>query len=128
MQRVTQLTVFLENQPGTLAQVAKALAEANINILDFVSGTMGAAGYIQMIVDDVAKAKDVLTRIGSPYSEQPVLYAEVDNTPGSLAALAGKLAAKNINIHSGYATTMLGDEKTSIVLAVSDTQAAQSVD
>jgi len=128
MQKITQLTVSVENRPGTLARVAKALGDAGVNILDFQTGTMGAAGFVQLVADDVAKAKDALARESLPYSEQPVLYAEVGNTPGTLAALAEALAAKNINIHSGYATTMLGDRTTSVVLAVSDVDAAAAVD
>ena len=127
MTKVTQLTVFVENAPGTLANVAKTLGDAGANILDFVTGTMGAAGYVQVIVDDVAKAKDALTRANCVYSEQTVLFAEVKNVPGTLAALAAKLAAQKINIHSGYATTMLGDAGTSVVLAVSDVDAAAAI-
>jgi hypothetical protein len=124
MSRVTQLTVFVENRPGTLASVATALGNAGINILDFQTGTMGAAGYVQVIVDDVSGARAALQREGFVWTEQAVLYAELENVPGSLAALAAKLAAKNINIHSGYLTTMLSDTVSGVILAVSDIDAA----
>jgi hypothetical protein len=127
MTKVTQLTVFVENMPGTLANVAKTLGEAGVNILDFLTGTIGIAGYVQLVVDDVGKAKDALRRGGYAFTEQTVLYAEVQNVPGTLAALAAKLAAQKINIHSGYATTMLGDASTSVILAVSDVDAGAAV-
>jgi hypothetical protein len=127
MSKVTQLTVIVENRPGTLASVATALGNEGINILDFLTGTMGPAGYVQVIVDDVSKAKDVLGREGFACTEQTVLYAELENAPGSLAALAGKLSERNININSGYATTMLGDQATGVILAVSDVDAAVAV-
>jgi hypothetical protein len=127
MPKATQLTVFVENRPGTLANVATALGNAGVNILDFLTGTMGAAGYVQVVVDDVGKAKDALQRGGFTCTEQAVLYAEVENTPGTLAALASKLAAKNINIELGYATTMIGDRTTSVILAVSDVEAAATI-
>jgi hypothetical protein len=125
--KVTQLTVLINNSPGTLANVASTLGNAGVNILDFVGGTTGAAGYVQLIPDDVGKAKAALERGGFACSEQAVIYVEVENTPGALAALAAKLAAKNINVHSGYATTMIGDKGTSVILAVSDVDAAASI-
>lgn len=127
MPKVTQLTVFVENRPGTVANVATALGNTGVNILHFLTGTMGAAGYVQVVVDDVGKAKDALQRGGFTCTEQTVLYVEVENTPGTLAALASKLAAKNINIESGYATTMIGDRTTSVILAVSDVEAAATI-
>lgn len=127
MPKVTQLTVLVENRPGTVAKVTTALSAAEINILDFLTGTMGATGFIQLVVSDVGKAKDVLQREGYACTEQSVLYAELKNAPGSLAALAGKLAEKNINIESGYSTTMLGDATTAVILAVSDVDAAVAI-
>lgn len=127
MPKVTQLTVLIDNRPGTLANVATALANAGVNVLDFNGGALGAAGYVQLIVDDVSKAKDALQRAGQTCTEQSVLYAELENKPGSLAALAGKLAAKNVNVLSGYATTMLGDRTTGVILSVSDLDAAEAI-
>jgi hypothetical protein len=128
MPKVTQLTVFLENRPGTLAMVATTLGDAGVNIVDFLAGAVGEAGYVQMIVDDVAKAKDALGHGGFICAEQPVLYAEVGNTPGALGALIRKLADRNINVRSAYATTMLGDTSTSVILAVSDLEAALALE
>jgi hypothetical protein len=127
MRKITQLTVFMENAPGTLASVARALGGVGVNIVDFSAVTVGAAGCVQLIPDDVAKAKDALQKAGFPCIEQNVLYAEVGNAPGTLATLAEKLAAQNINVHSAYATTMLGDKSTSVVLAVSDIEAAAAI-
>lgn len=127
MPKITQLTVFVENAPGTLAGVARALGRTGVNIVDFSAVTVGAAGCVQLIVDDVAKARDALQKAGYPCAEQNVLYAEVENAPGTLATLAEKLAAQNVNVHSAYATTMLGDKSTSVVLAVSDIDAAAAV-
>jgi hypothetical protein len=128
MPKVTQLTVFLENRPGTLATLATMLGDSGVNIVDFLAGAVGAAGYVQLVVDDVAKAKDAFGRAGCIYAEQSVLYAEVANTPGALGALIRKLADRNINVRSAYATTMLGDRSTSVILAVSDLDAALTLE
>jgi hypothetical protein len=118
--KVKQLTVSLENRPGTLASVANALGSAKVNILAFLTGTAGAEGYVQLVVDDVNKAKDALENGRFSYAEQEVIHVEVSNKPGALGELAAKLAAKNINITSGYATTAKASKKTNVILGVSD--------
>ncbi len=120
MPKAKQLTVSIENRPGTLASVANALGHTKVNILAFLSGASGAEGYVQLVVDDVNKAEDVLEDGGFSYSVQDVLHIEVPNKPGALGELARKLAAKSINITSGYATTVKASKKASVVLGVSD--------
>jgi hypothetical protein len=120
MPKAKQLTVSIENRPGTLASVADALGHAKVNILAFLSGASGAEGYVQLVVDDVNKAEDALEDGGFSYSVQDVLHIEVPNKPGALGGLARKLAANNIHITSGYATTVKASKKASVVLGVSD--------
>jgi hypothetical protein len=120
MPKAKQLTVSIENRPETLASVGNALGHAKVNILAFLSGAPGAEGYVQLVVDDVKKAEGALEDAGFSYSEQDVLHIEVPNKLGALGELARKLAAKNINITSGYATTVKASRKASVVLGVSD--------
>jgi hypothetical protein len=84
-------------------------------------------GYVHLVVDDVKKVEDALEDAGFSYSEQDVLHIEVPNKPGALGELARKLAAKNINITSGYATTVKASRKASVVLGVSDLDEAAHV-
>jgi hypothetical protein len=120
MPKARQLTVSIENRPGTLASVGSALGHAKVNIIAFLSGASGAEGYVQLVVDDVKKAESALEDAGFSYSEQDVLHIEVPNKPGAIGELARKLATKNINITSGYATTVKVSSKASVVLGVSD--------
>lgn len=120
MPKAKQLIVSIENRPGTLASVANALGHAKVNIRAFLSGASGAEGYVQLVVDHVKKAEEALEDGGFSYSEQDVLHIEVPNKPGALGELARKLAAKSINITSGYATTVKASKKASVVLGVSD--------
>src|SRR5260370_39109901 len=106
MPKAKQLTVSIENRPGTLASVANALGHAKVNILAFLSGASGAEGAVQLFVDDVNKAEDVLEDGGFSYSVQDVLHIEVPTTPGALGELSRNLAAKSINSTSSYATTV----------------------
>ena len=127
MPKVKELTVLCENRPGTLAQVAKVLGDAKVNILSFLTTTSGTQGSVQVVVDNVKKARKALEGAALSYSEADVLHAELPNVPGALASFAGKLASKEINITSGYATTAKGSKKASVVVAVSDLDKASRV-
>ncbi len=116
MAKARHLTVTVENRPGTLAKLAQALADAKVNIRAFLSSAAGAEGSIQVIVEDTKKAKKALDAAGLSYTEGTLEQVEVPNKPGALARLAGKYAAKNINIRSAYATTPKGAKKGVVVI------------
>jgi hypothetical protein len=127
MAKAKELTVPCENRPGTLAHIARVLGDAKVNILAFLTTTSGTQGSIQVVVDNANKAKKALEVAALSYTEADVLHIELPNLPGALAAFAGKLAAKEINITSGYQTTLKGAKKASVVLAVSDLDKAARV-
>ena len=104
MAKVKQLTVSLENRPGTLAHMAKVLADAKVNITALLNSTAGAQGSAQVVVDNVNKAKKALGDAGLLYTEGTLEQFELDNKPGALAQLAGRLAKKAVVVLalSGY--------------------------
>ena len=127
MPKARQLSVSVENRPGTLAQVAKVLGDAKVNILAFLTTTSDSAGTAHVVVDNVDKAKKALDGAGLSYTEGDVLFVELKNAPGALGQFAEKLSAKGINITSGYQTSVKGSKKASVVLAVSDLEEAARV-
>ena len=127
MPKVNQLTIRCENRPGTLAHIAAVMGDANVNILGFLLTTSGSKGYVKLIVDDVEKAKEALYEASLLYAEQVVLHAKLANVPGALGRFAGKLAAKNINITSGYQTIEKDSRRASVVLEVSNVDRAVRV-
>ena len=127
MPKVNQLTVRCENRPGTLAHIAKLMGDAKVNILGFLLTTSGSKGHVKLVVDNVEKAKEILHEAGLFYAEQVVLHAKLANVPGALGRFAGKLAAKKINIASGYQTIERDSKKVSVVLEVSNLDKALRV-
>ena len=119
MAKVKQLTVALENRPGTLAHMAKVLADAKVNIVAISCSSVGAQCWAQVVVDNINKAKKALGTAGLSYSEGMLEHIELANKPGALAELAGRLAKKGINIDSVYATMPKSAKKAVILLAVS---------
>ena len=124
MPKVTQLTVPCENRPGTMARITTVLGDAEVNIIGFLLYTSEAKSYVKLILDDVEKAKEALYEAELPYFETVVLHARLPNAPGVLGRLAGRLAAKNINITSGYQTIEKDSKKASVVLEVSNLEQA----
>ena len=105
MPRTTQLTVSLKSRPGVLAQLARTLADARINIVSLSASAASGRGKIRLIVNDPGKAKRVLRRAMYRVSEEPAFVVRLRNKPGTLARVAGKLAKARVNIKSAYATT-----------------------
>jgi hypothetical protein len=127
MPKARQLSISVENRPGTLAHVARVLGDAKVNILAFLATTSGAEGAVHIVPDNVNKAKKALEGAGFSYTEADVLHGELPNVPGALGNFAGKLAAKDINITLGCQTTVQGSRKASVTLAVSDLEKAARV-
>jgi hypothetical protein len=105
MPRATQLTVSLKSRPGVLAQLAKTLADAKVNINSLSADAVSGRGKIRVIVNDAVTAKRALRRAKYRFSEEPAFVVRLRNKPGSLARIAGRLAKEKVNIKSAYATT-----------------------
>jgi hypothetical protein len=116
MAKVKQLTVSLENQPGKLAQMAQVLADAKVNVVALL---VGSSAGPQVVVDQIGKAKKALDKAGMSYTEGTLEQFELNNKPGALAEVAGKLAKKGMNIDSAYATMPKGAKKAVLLVATS---------
>jgi hypothetical protein len=116
MAKVKQLTISLENQPGKLAQMAQVLADAKVNIVALL---VGSSTGPQVVVDQIGKAKKSLDKAGMSYTEGTLEQFELNNKPGVLAEVAGKLAKKGINIDSAYGSMPKGARKGVLLVATS---------
>lgn len=119
-----QLSVTMDNRPGTLARMAGALAEAKVNILAVMSLEHGGQSLVRLVVDKLPAAKKVLDAIGYAYTEEQVLTTKLLNRPGTLAAVAKKLGDAGINIDYAYYGAEPGSAQVLLVLTVSDFERA----
>jgi hypothetical protein len=127
MQIVTQLAVFLENRPGALARVCEALAAAGINLHAMSTSDTVDHTVVRMVVTDPRKALFLLEERGTLVVENDVLLISLNNHPGALAAVAGRLAKAKINIEYLYGTAPEGAAAGNLVLRVSDARRALRV-
>jgi len=102
MPTVKELNIQLENRPGALAKLCNALANRKVNIVAFQASTEERRSQVHLVVDNLATAKSVLAAEGLTYSEADVAQVALQNRPGVLARVAGKLGEANININYAY--------------------------
>ena len=118
MEIAKQLSVFLDNKPGTLAKVCDALAAAKINIYALtISDTIDHA-VVRMVVSDPIRALHIFGDRGVLVVENDVLMLENGNKPGALANIAQKLAKARINIEYAYLATSPGAKLGLLILRV----------
>lgn len=118
MKVVKQLALFLENKPGTLAKVCRALGQKKINILALSISDAVDHAVVRLIVDDPQRALHLLGDHGILVVERDVLMLEGHSRPGVLATIAQKLARQKINIEYAYSTTPSRADRATLILRV----------
>lgn len=119
-----QLTVVLENHPGTLADVCSCLAVKEINILALSIAEMIDTGELRIVVNNARRAKALLEEWGFDVLESEVLVVEMTNEPGVMAQIARRLAKGRVNIEYAYCSASKEGNRVLGVLKVSDASKA----
>ena len=101
--KVEQISIFIENKSGRLAEITRILGEASINIRALSLADTTDFGILRLIVDNVEKAKDVLKERGFTVNKTEVVAVEVPDRPGGLATILQTLDAGQINVEYMYA-------------------------
>ena len=115
MAKTKQFMIAIDNHPGAVAAIARALGDAKVNILSLLGTAQGVAGSVQFIVDDARRAKKALDAARIAYQETPAESCDLPNKPGALAQCLDKLAAKGVNLNSIHATAAKRGKKAVIV-------------
>ena len=124
MEIVTQLSVFLANEPGTLAAVCDELAAQDINIYALtISDTVDHA-VVRMVVSDTFKTVHLLEERGVLVVENKVLMVENSNKPGALSKIASRLGKAKVNIEYAYFATRPGEKTGLLIIRPSDAKKA----
>lgn len=123
---ITQLSVFLMNQPGALVDAIKAISDANINIRALSIAEANDFGILRIIVSD---SDAVCKLLGDQYlfSRTEVVAAKMGDRSGALYPILVVLNEANINIEYMYAFTGSGPEEAYVVFRVNDVKTAEEV-
>jgi hypothetical protein len=104
MPTTKEFTLTLEDKPGILGKICRALADRNVNIIaaqSFPSPSSGKA-LMRLVFDDPTKARNVLDSERTAYTEVDVVKVNLAHRPGELARAAQKLGDAGININYLY--------------------------
>jgi hypothetical protein len=117
---IQQISVFLENRAGQLAEITKVLADAGLDLRAISIAETADYGVLRMIVDDAQKAKMILLDSGYIMSVTPVLAVAVPDSPGGVASVLALLAEGKIDIEYMYSLFTHVEGKAYMVFRVSD--------
>ena len=117
---IYQISVFLENRAGQLAEITGILAENNIDMRAISIAETSDYGVLRVIVDDAEKATTTLLSKGYVLSMTPVYALAVDDAPGGLAPVLAALAEGNIDIEYMYSLFTHREGKAYMVFRVED--------
>jgi len=117
---VYQISVFLENRAGQLAEITKDLAEHNVDLRALSIAETADYGILRLIVDDTAQASAVLQDHEYVYSMTPVIVVGVNDAVGGLAPVLAILAEANIDVEYMYSLFTHQEGKAYMVFRTSD--------
>lgn len=117
---VKQISVFVENKFGRMAEILNALAEKSIDISALSLADTSEFGILRLIVDKPELAVEVLKEEGVIVKLSDILAIAVDDTPGGLAKALNVLTEANVVIEYMYAFIGKADGKAMTVIRVDD--------
>jgi hypothetical protein len=125
--KVDQISIFLENKPGSLENATKILKDANVNIRTLSLADTTDFGILRLIVNDVETSLKVLKENGLRVSRTAVVAVEVPDRPGGLYSILETLSKQGINVEYMYAFVEKNSENAVIIFRFDAPDAAIDV-
>jgi hypothetical protein len=124
MKTVQEITVKLENRPGSLSEISELLGANGISILALTFE--GSAGTLSFVSTDPARALNIMESAGFSATVQEIIAAEAPHHPGGLSALLKPLKLAGVNVEHLYPCISFhgAGDKTVILLSVDNAAAA----
>jgi hypothetical protein len=118
--KLQQLSVFLENKPGSLKKALAVLADAQVNISTLALADTKEYGILHLLIKDWEKGKDALAKGGFTVKQTEVLAVEVEDRPGGLAAVLAPVEAAGVNVEYMYAFSTGNKGKAVLIFRFSE--------
>ncbi|MGD8344062.1 MAG: amino acid-binding protein [Desulfobacterales bacterium] len=125
--KLKQIVVSIENAPGRLHEVTEALGSAGINLRALNLVDTGAFGQLRLLVSDVTTARKILMEMQIPAYVNEVVAAEIEDKPGSLAALLKPLSQAGVSVIFMYAFITFAPGNAIMIFRFSDNDKAIEV-
>lgn len=122
--RVQQISVFLENRAGRIAEVTGVLAETDVNIRALSMADTSDFGVLRLIVNDTQKAENALKARGFTVGKTNVVAVEVQDRPGGLHHILSVLHQAGINVEYMYAFVQQSGDNAVMIFRFDQTDEA----
>jgi hypothetical protein len=122
--KVAQISIFIENKSGRLADVAHVLDEKNVNIRALSLADTADFGILRLLVDNTDLALSTLKESGFTVSKTEVVAVEVPDQPGGLYKILQVLDDARINVEYMYAFAERNADDAVIICRFDETDAA----
>jgi hypothetical protein len=124
---VDQISIFLENKLGTLAEVTEIMGGAGIDLRALSLADTEDFGLLRVIADDPGKALELLRAAGFVVSVTQTLAVPITDSPGELARVLRALADAGVDVEYSYAFITRKEGDAYVILRVADNAQAQKV-
>ncbi len=123
----TELCIPMENRPGSLGKVCRALADRGVNIMALQSIPAKKTILVCIVADNPIAARSILDQEGISYTEAEVAQVKLLNRPGELARAAVRLGEANININYAYCGVEPGTNAPLVIFGITEVGRAATI-
>ncbi len=124
---IPQISVFLENKAGQLADITEILSENHVNMRAINIAETADYGVLRLIVDDASKASSILLEQGFILTMTPVVGVAVPDTPGGLSKVLRVISTAEIDVEYMYSVFGQKDGQACMIFRVADTDGLAAV-
>lgn len=124
---IPQISVFLENKAGQLADITGILSDNQVNMRAINIAETADYGVLRLIVDDASKASSILLEQGFILTMTPVVGVAVPDTPGGLSKVLGVISTEGIDVEYMYSVFGQKDGQACMIFRVADTDGLAAV-
>ena len=125
--KVEQISIFLENKSGRLAEVTRLLGDGGVNIRALTLADTTDFGILRLIVSDKARALEVLKKAGFTVGTTEVVAVEVPDRPGGLSGILDSLGEEGINVEYMYAFVEKSGDDAVVIFRFDDPDKAIAI-
>ncbi len=124
---IPQISVFLENKAGQLADITGILSQNQVNMRAINIAETTDYGVLRLIVDDAAKASSILLEQGFILTMTPVVGVAVPDTPGGLSKVLSVISSAEIDVEYMYSVFGQKDGQACMIFRVADSDGLSAV-
>ena len=124
---IPQISVFLENKAGQLADITGILSENHVNMRAINIAETADYGVLRLIVDDASKASSILLDKGFILTMTPVVGVAVPDTPGGLSNVLSAISHAGIDVEYMYSVFGQKDGQACMIFRVADAESLTGI-